>query len=359
MRILGMLLLGLSVSLAGCTLDEGDHEQMVNLAEVKDDPASQLRNLNAAIENSERDGSLYARRAVVLLRKGELEQALEDADRAVALTKKQPSSLFVKAQVLRAMGKTEEAMPLALAAERNSFQSAPLYVLLGELYLEQKEYKKSLEQLDKAQELSPYNEFAFYYKGRVWEETGDTAKAVHNFRLALEQDPDFMEPQRELAAIMVSKGDLEQATAYLLKSKAKAKNDAKLWLTQGRIYEAVQKQDSAILAYRKAVSINDTLSGAQFKLAVFELGQGNNEEALERLEKIYKPYRSDPDYLARLASAYERNGLYSKAMETYQLLLAKDPTAVYAKRAVARLKYRIARPMPDSAAVRLQEQIER
>jgi tetratricopeptide (TPR) repeat protein len=204
----------LLMSVSACTGDEDSHERMVNLEEVKDDEEAQLKNLNLAIEQSKRDGSLYARRAVVLLRKGNLKLALEDADEAVRLTKNEPSSLFVKAQVLRALNKQDEALALALQAERNSYQSSSLYVLLGELYLQKKDYKQSKIYLDKAQELSPLDAYAFYYKGRVQEFTGDTLKAIRNYKLALDQLPEFMQSQRELAGILVHRKEFLEAKPF-------------------------------------------------------------------------------------------------------------------------------------------------
>jgi len=359
MRIWSLMLVVLSVGLASCAREEGNRERMVNLQEVKDDPAAQLQSLNAAIENSGRAGSLYARRAMVLLQKGELEKALQDAEEAVRLMKNEPVSLFVKAQVLRAMGRTGEALPLALTAERNSYQSASLYVLLGELYLQRKAYDEAMGYILKAQELSPANEFAFYYKGRVLEATGDSAAAMRNYKLALEQAPKFLQPQRELSALLIDQGETESAKSYVLDALKHTPGDGKLWYNRGLLYQAEQKQDSAIYAFTKAVSLADTLAGAHYRLGIYLLTQGNNDDALEHLEKVYKVYRSNPEYLSKLAAAYERSGLFTKALTTYQRLAALEPTATYAHRAVARLKYRIARPMPDSAAVRLQEQIER
>ncbi|AKD04842.1 hypothetical protein PKOR_19205 [Pontibacter korlensis] len=349
----------LSVSLGACALEEGDHEQMVNLQKVKDDPAAQLQNLNAAIENSKRDGSLYARRAVALLRNGELDKALQDANEAVKFTRNEPASLFVKAQVLRAMGKSEEALPLALTAERNSYQSASLYVLLGELYLQRKEYEQAMEYILKAQELSPADEFAFYYKGRVQEATGDTLNAVRNYKNALEQLADFVEPKRELAAIYISKGNHEVAKPYLQQALRKAPRDAKLWYNQGLAYQAEQKADSAIEAFTKAVSINDALPGAHYKLGLHQLNLGDPDAALEHLQKAYEAYKGKPEYLGKLASAYERAGYYSRALATYQRLVEIEPNMTYAYSAIARLKYKIAKPMPENAAVSIQEQIER
>ncbi|PRY11951.1 tetratricopeptide repeat protein [Pontibacter ummariensis] len=356
-RISRLLLLVLLVSFAACDVEESNNEQMVNLQQVKDEPEAQLANLTAAIARSKRDGSLYARRAVVLLRKGELAQALEDANEAVKLTKNEPSSLFVKAQVLRALGKPEEALPLALRAERNSYQSSSLYVLLSELYLQQKDFGQAQTYINKAQELSPEDEFAFYYKGRILEATGDTARAIRNYELALEQAPTFMEPKRELAGVLVSKAEYAAAVPYLREALEQAPEDGLLWYYRGLAYEAGQKQDSATIAFTKAVRLHDTLDGAHYKLGMGYHALGKNELALEHLEKAYAAYKSKPGFLITLASAYERTGQYKSSLAAYQRLVAAEPKYTYAYEAIGRLKSKLAKPAPDSTTVR-QVQIE-
>ncbi|GAB3196458.1 tetratricopeptide (TPR) repeat protein [Pontibacter aydingkolensis] len=346
----GLVLL---TSVSACDGEEANREErMVNLSEVKDDEDAQLKNLNAAIEQSRRDGSLYARRAVVLLRKGELEKALSDANEAVNLTKNEPSTLFVKAQVLRALNRQEEALPLALQAERNSYQSSSLYVLLGELYLQRKEYKQAKVYLDKAQKLSPTDAYAFYYKGRVQEATGDTARAVRNYKLALEQLPDFMQPQRELAGILVNRGDYDAARPYLNAAQKLDAKDARLWYYKGLLYQATQKQDSAMLSFNRAVALNDTLYGAHYRLGMAAYLQGRTDTALVHLEKVYPKYEQEVKYLSTLAGAYERTGRNIKALQTYQQLVEVEPRYTYGYQAISRLKYKLTRPMPDSTAVR-------
>ena len=344
----GMAVLLLS---GACSGEEASRERMVNLAEVKDDEDAQLKHLNAAIEQAKRDGSLYARRAVVLLRKGQAEKALSDANEAVRLTKNEPSTLFVKAQVLRALGRRDEALPLALQAERNSYQSSSLYVLLGELYLQRKDYKQARVYLEKAQELSPKDGYAYYYKGRVLEATGDTARALRNYRLALEQLPDLMHAQRELAGVLVSQGKYEAAKPYLLAAQKLEPKDGQLWYYKGLMYQAAQKQDSAQMSFNRAVALSDTLYGAHYRLGMTTYAQGNTADALTHLEKAYTKYKNDPKYLSTLAGSYERTGQNIKALQTYQRLVEVEPRYTYAYQAISRLKYKLTRPLPDSAAV--------
>lgn len=351
-QLSSILVLVLSVVCASCNTDQDDQERMVNLQQVSDTVDLQLENLNAAIAQSKRDGSLYARRAVILLRKGQLEQALEDADKAVELTRNEPSSLFVKAQVLRVMGREKEALPLALQAERNSYQSSSLYVLLGEMYLKRKEYKQALEYLNKAQEISPTDEFAFYYKGRVLAATGDTAKAVYNYKQALDLVSTFMEPQRELAGIYLAKNDIIKAEPYINGAIKLAPNDGQLLYYKGARYLAEQKPDTAQQFFVKALSVNDTLQGANYQLGIIRHGQGDNAAAIAHLEKVVsRVYKNKPKYMTTLGSSYERTGQYAKALAQYQRLVSIDPRYTYAYESISRLKYKLKRPKPDSTTV--------
>ncbi|WP_439883204.1 tetratricopeptide repeat protein [Pontibacter sp. MBLB2868] len=360
MPIKGVVVSGLFmvwVLLAGCSIDNGSHERMVNLDQVKDNPEAQLQNLNEAIAQSKRDGSLYARRAIVLLRKGELTKALEDADKAVHLTKNEPFSLFVKAQVLRALNRPNEALPLALQAERNSYQSSSLYVLLGELYLQKKQYQQASAYLKKAQELSPSDEFVFYFKGRVAEVTSDTLRAVNNYKLAVDQAPEFMEPQRELAGVYIARKEYAAAQPYLKAIEKSAAKDGLVWFYKGLIYQSEQKQDSAIWSFSKAVALSDSLLEAHYKLGLARYTRGETELALQHLVKAYPKYRNTPGYLLTLAGAYERTGQADKALETYQQLVKVEPQNSYGYKAISRLKYKLTKPLPDTTTV-VQDKIE-
>jgi tetratricopeptide (TPR) repeat protein len=346
-----MFVLSLSALVTACSPDSGDREQMVNLQEVKDNPETELANLTAAIKQAGRDGSLFARRAVLYLRKGELGKALSDANEAVKLTRNDPASLFVKAQVLQAMGREKEALPLALQAERNSYQSASLYVLLSELYLQRHEYRQALGYIRKAQELSPANEFAFYYRGRILAATGDTASAIQNYKLALAQAEGFMEPKRELAGLLIAKNDLEAATPYLVAAEKQAPKDAQVWYYQGLLYQANQKADSAAIFFRKALALNDTLAGPHFQLGMQQYKQGNYEGAITQLERVADPYGRRSEYLIALAGSYERTGQYLKALELYQRLVALGPKYAFANKSIDRLKQKLQGTKPDTIAV--------
>lgn len=345
----------LFLTLTACSLEEGAREQMVNLEAVSvEDPEKQLLNLNEAIERSRRDGSLYARRAMVLLRKGELDKALEDVEKAIELSKQEPANYFVKAQVLYLMGRSEEALPLALQAERNSFENASLYVLLSELYLQRQEYEKAVQFIRQALELAPDDVYATYYQGRVQEATGDTANAIQSYRQALMLKPDFVEPHRELAGLYLDRGEHAPARAHTQQAMRLEQQDPRLWYYKGMLQLNAQRRDSAEQSFQRALELADTLQAAHYQLALLMHGKGEYEQVMQHLDGATKSYGNTLRYLSVRASSYERLGENLAALRTYERMVALEPKHTYALQSMARLRYRLERPRPqlDSMAVR-------
>jgi len=342
------LLAGLLFSAVSCNVNQDVGERMVNLQKVSDDPEAQLNNLDAAIAKYKQEASLYTRRAKVLLQKGEHEKALADVNEAIALDERDMTNLFLKAQVLRAMGKYKESLPFALQAERNSYQSAALYILLSDLYLHLQQPQKASEVVKKALELAPESAYALYFKGRVAAATRDTAHAVTNYKLALKKEPAFAEARRDLAGALVNRKLYDEARLQLQTALKQLPKDATVWLYQGQFYQATQKPDSALWSYRTALELADTLQNAHYNTGVILYKQGDNSGAISHLEKANEAYKNNIKYITLLAGAYERTGQNINALEQYQRLLALQPGNGYsfAEQRIARLKARLSRPAP-------------
>lgn len=353
-QLVPALLVTILAMATGCNLNQGAGEQMVNLEKVSDDPAAQLQYLNAAIAKNKQVASLYSRRAKLLLQNGQYAKALVDVNEALQLDKNDISNLFLKAQVLRAMGNIKEALAFALKAERNSYQSVALYILLSDLYLQLQQPKVAAVYTAKAFKLAPHNEYTLYYKGRVAGATGDTARAVYNYKMALKEAPEFAEARRDLAGVLVSQGQLEEARQQLGMAKKQLPNDGLLWYYQGQFYQGIQKPDSALWSYQKAIALADTMQKAHYQAGMILFARGDNPGTISHLEQAAKGYSNNAKYITTLASAYERTGQNIKALEQYQRLVALQPGYTFAHQSIARLKAKLTRPMPvvaDTATI--------
>ncbi|MBI5031756.1 MAG: tetratricopeptide repeat protein [Chloroflexi bacterium] len=54
----------------------------------------------------------------------------------------------------------------------------------GVLYLDEKDFDRALADLNKALQLSPNYDRAFYYRGLTYKSIGDSAKAIADFKQA-------------------------------------------------------------------------------------------------------------------------------------------------------------------------------
>jgi tetratricopeptide (TPR) repeat protein len=344
---------------SGCSGSESKNEQMVNLNATLDNPESQLASLNVAIQNSDQQADLYARRAVILLRQQKLEKALADASEAVLLSKNAPYNLFVKAQVLRAMNKEDEALQLALRAERNGFENVLLYVLLSDLYYKLGQYSNARQYNNLAFKLSPSDRYVLYYKGKLAAVKGDTTTALKSYIKALEQEPVFFELMRELAGIYVARKELETARPYLANAIKLNKTDGLNWFYQGKFYQISEKTDSAIWSYNKAIRLADTLMAAHKQVGYLHFARGNYERAIVHLEKASQMYGNSARLLTVLASSYERTTQDQLAIENYEKLIKLDPGNTYGYQRIARLKGKLLKPVAvDTASTGLQNVTE-
>ena len=342
-RLLPLVLL---LFASGCNIEQGTGERMVDLQHVTDDKEAQLSNLDAAIVRNRQDASLYARRAKVLIKRQEYEKALNDANSAIGLNENNMGYLFLKAQVLRALGKPGEALKLALQAERNSYQNAPLYTLLSDLYLQLKQPAEAGKAAQKALEFNPNNGYALYFKGKSAAANGDTTRALANYKSAVAEEPDLLEAQRELAGALVYTKQLEAARPHLQKARALMPDDALVWFYQGVYYQQLQKTDSALWSYNQAFRLADTLQVAHARAGMLLYSRYDYAGAISHLEKAIEGNQKNIKYISALANAYERTGQNLNALEQYQRVIALQPDHALANQSISRLKAKLTRPVP-------------
>jgi tetratricopeptide (TPR) repeat protein len=67
--------------------------------------------------------------------------------------------------------------------------NVPLLLLLSKYYFYANEHAQSIRTVDKVLKLDVYNPQAYFLKGMIFKEKGDTSKSISNFQTAVEQDP--------------------------------------------------------------------------------------------------------------------------------------------------------------------------
>ncbi|MFS8130861.1 MAG: tetratricopeptide repeat protein [Candidatus Dojkabacteria bacterium] len=145
---------------------------------------------------------------------------------------------------------------------------------------------------------------------------------------------------RNYAVALYATGDLESAKTQYLREKELNPNDAILYNNLGNIYRDSGEYQNAVDAYQKSIDLDKSQLNVYINLANLyiyvlqkpDLGYGvylkgienspNNKEAL----------------LLPLANAYKDAGLKQKAIDTYNQILAIDPSNAAVKAILEGLK---------------------
>src|SRR5204863_8321405 len=76
---------------------------------------------------------------------------------------------------------------------------------LAELFLLLKKYQQSLDHADNALRIDKTNAKAYFIKGFMFKETGDTARAISSFQTAVEQNPGYFDAYIQLGNLLTRK----------------------------------------------------------------------------------------------------------------------------------------------------------
>jgi tetratricopeptide (TPR) repeat protein len=178
---------------------------------------------------------------------------------------------------------------------------------------------------------------------------GRIVEAGNAFDAALARRPEYVPALMGAGSVAIHQGDLDKALDLYRRAGAsepsetrarKRLGEVKLRLTERRVAQARKALDGgntagAVEAYRAALGAAPEVAGLRLALAELLLGEGQAGEAAEILA-------ADPagDRQARLRLAEVLSGLgeYRRALETLDLILAKEP-----RDAEARTRWREAR----------------
>ncbi|MFC5270078.1 tetratricopeptide repeat protein [Adhaeribacter terreus] len=310
---------------------------MMDLKTVADKPDVKIARLTEAIEREPKAAGLYAQRCRAYLDIKKNEEALKDAEKAISIDATNGEYFFLKAKAQRALNRLEAALSSAKAAETKNYRHAELYILMGEIFIIVKQYQQAIDYLNQALKLSSFNEFAYFYKGIVYAESGDTTRAISNFQTAIEQAPEFVEPYNELAKIHTAQRKFGEAHQYIQSGLRFDASNAFLHYNEGVNLVKQNLADSAATSFEKALRADTAMYLATYNLGVIAYNKDKYAEAVNYFENGLRYADRLPNLNLLLADSYEKSGRGEEALQQYNVVLQKQPENSFALKAVHRL----------------------
>lgn len=267
-----------------------------------------LAQINQFIIENPNDAKLYRIRSQILLDSGNYQAALSDSKRALSLDPKDLYNYVVVGKAHRALGHIDSALSACITAEKSGFNDPDNFLLLGDLYLIIRQYKPSLEYLNKALKLAPFEPRIYFLKGILFAEQGDTAKAISNWQTSIEQDVNYGDGYAKLASVFMDRKDYATAEQYLRSGLRLRPEDAILHYDFGVFLGQKGFIDSAITEYKAALQRDKNLQPALLNLGLLEFQKRNYSEAKALLERAQTGDPKNPSIAYYLGLSYQYLG---------------------------------------------------
>lgn len=257
----------------------------------------EIEDLSVRIAGAPGNADLYYARGNAYLSYGNSKYALIDYRKAYSLDSNASQNAIGLSECLFEVNDVDAAIRTLEQFLARHPDNADAWIDLGTDFflLPQPRYKDALNALNQVVRLDIQNADAYFYKGLIYKELGDTAKAISNFQTCTQTDPDYYNAFMQLGILFSARRD-----------------------------------PLAIQYFDAAIAINDTSSEASYARAKFLQDNGNLRDAIDNYRDIISRNPQDADAIYNLATIYYGMDSIGKAYRFFELAIAQDPARALA-----------------------------
>lgn len=293
--------------------------------------------LSDYIEANPENPTLRVQRGEQYLREENYDAAIADFNAALSM-----DSLNIDAWHLLADGyldniqsrKALETMETATEIFPDSIRS---FLKLTEFRLILRQYDDAMQSIQSIQTKHPNNPDAFFLKGMILKESGDTTGAIQQFQLATREDPFMIDAWINAAQLLESIGDPE-AIRYYDAALSINPNHINLLHAKAQYLAHQDATAESIATYQRIISIDPDYSYAYYDIGLLYLDQDSIGKAFQHFDIAIK---TEPMF----ARAYFYRGLtreiegdLSMALQDFEQAVRLDPDDSDAEEAIQRVK---------------------
>ncbi|MBC8110983.1 MAG: tetratricopeptide repeat protein [Verrucomicrobia bacterium] len=296
-----------------------------------------LKALSESIENTPSAVNLY-QRARLYMNLGQLQNALSDINLAIDKDNSQPKFYLLRATIHHGRKSTNQALSDAFKAEQLQLNDQELFILLGELFYQKKNYAKSLQNLEKALKISPFSERAWYWRANSTLADQNIRQGIEFYKVSLRHNPEFTAAHHQLASVYNQIQNFDTARYYALEGIRIKPTQGDLYFQLAETYKFTERLDTAKTLYLKAVEKDAGLYAAYFELGLLEFRAKNYLQTITYFEKIEKNKKEFTGYDELLARSYDLTGQFEKSYKQYVYVLNQSEVSMQSIERYGQLK---------------------
>lgn len=316
-----------TIAFASCSTKETPEEVVVKkndslLAKIN---SPELKAINELLVNDANNDSLYNARARIYISFKQFDEAMGDVRRALKLDSTKAKYCVTLADVYFATNKTRLAKETLEATVKKFPNDTEALLKLAELYYLVRQYENAITNINKALKIDENMATAYFLKGSVFKEMGDTAKAISSMQTAIEQDNKFFDAYLDIGILYASRKN-SLAFEYFNNALLLNPNSENARFAKAKLLQDMNRIDESVEIYKTILIGNNSNTDALYNLGAISLGHKKNPN--EAVDYFSKAIAVDPKfteaYLGRGAS-FEALKDLENAKADYNMCLQITP----------------------------------
>jgi len=286
------------------------------------------------------NAALFAKRAQFQEARDSMSAALKDWQRAVAIDSTQAEwriglgdLYFRKVEFQRAEEQFMKAIKLAPDSTEARLKMAKIRLL-------KKDYPEAMRWTNDALRLDQENPRAYFIKGWIHRQAGDTTLAISSYHTAVERDPEYYDAYIALGLIHSAKGD-PLALEFYNTALDLRPNSVEAWYARGMYCQEKGLDSLAIASYAKIKEIDPKNATAWYNTGYVMLQ--HQQRYLDARIEFEKAITLLPNYANayyNLGLTYEFEDQLNSAKAAYKQALVLQPDMDLAAEGLDRLQRR-------------------
>lgn len=325
-----------------CKAEEKEKGQTKEKLEAQNEKEviSEIDSLSALIENNPTK-ALFIVRANAYNKLGRFDKSVPDAKRVYEYSKDDFDNIIFYADMLMDAllyepKYIEQAKPLYEKAIEMFPNKPKGFLGMAKIYTLINNPEEAITFINKALKIDSKLSEAYYLKGFIYQTQGKIKLAVSSYQTSIEQDPEFTEGYITLGSIFSKFSDNKSqqlAEGYFRTALDLEPENKDAFYGLGMLYQNQDKLDSAMVQYKRIISIDTTYSIAYFNQGFIYMDRSDYmDSAIYYFEKAIISDSLYADAYNNLGLVYERIGKMEKAKEYYIQTLQVNPEHALAKK---------------------------
>jgi tetratricopeptide (TPR) repeat protein len=270
----------------------------------------EFREINGLLKTEIDNPTLYLKRAKLFMKYNDLSSAVADLNRAIKIDSTAPEYYLLKAELLKNQDKLKESKEALDKCMRVDNENILARMELGWLALISKNHKQALDYADAVLKRDVYNAEAYFLKGMIFQDKGDTTLAISSFITATEREKDYYDAYMHLGLLHINQPNV-LAKEYLKNALRIKPNSLEALYAYAMYSQEHEDYNEAIETYFNILEIDE------YREPYFNLGY-IHQEYLKVYDVAIEHYTKAIEVEPRYLEAYYNRGLCYEEIEDFQ-----------------------------------------